>query len=225
MDSKRFLKGLGIAVAVLAVVVIGGLLWYGNPPDHYYRLGIEVETPDGLKPASNTFAVYQSYHSWGLPETLGLRQRLEGHAVFLDLGYGRNVVALLGHGPKGGEFSRIERLDNVAFSKTGRPIPWYATKNLFGSAPLTGGDIPTLVTFDDLKNPKTARFIRPEDFENVFGPHFRFKRAWVEIGGQKVTRGITRHLPWITHFDAYRANPHNQFTGTLPFSELNFVRS
>src|SRR5271169_64373 len=161
------MKKFGIIVAVVAVL-IGGLIWYVNQPDHFYRLGIEVETPDGMKSAANTFAVYQHYQGWGLPDAMGARARLEGDGVFLDLGGKRNVVVLLAHGPKATEVDRFDRLDNAAFSKIGQPKSWYATKDLLGTAPLHGEDIPTLVTFTDVNNPKTARVISPDEFEPEF---------------------------------------------------------
>jgi hypothetical protein len=46
------MKKFGIIAAVV-VALIGGWIWYINQPDHYYRLGIEVETPDGVKSAAN----------------------------------------------------------------------------------------------------------------------------------------------------------------------------
>jgi len=86
----------------------------------------------------------------------------------LDESQKRNVVVLLAHGPMATEVDRFDRLDNAAFSKIGQPKSWYATKDLLGTAPLHGEDIPTLVTFTDVNNPKTARVISPDEFEPEF---------------------------------------------------------
>jgi hypothetical protein len=187
-------------IAVVVAMLIGGFIWYINLPDHYYRLGIEVETPDGLKSAASTFEIHQSYHAWGLPEAQGLRVRFKGDAVFLDLGQGRNVVALLAHGPHGQDKSRIEQLDNIAFSHGGREIPWYATKDLAGSAQLLGKNVPTLATLSDVNDPSSARVIQPDEFEAVFGPGYRFKRAWIEMTEGPVTRNIDVKLPWVGNY-------------------------
>jgi len=184
-------------IAAVVVALIGAWIWYINQPDHYYRLGIEVETPDGVKSAANTFAVYQSYTGWGLPEAQGLRQRLKGDAVFLNLGHGKNVVALLAHGPTATDYDRMNSLDNIAFSKAGQQTSWYATKSLVGTAPLAAVDIPTLVTFSDINDLRTAHVVRPDEFEAVFGPGYRFKRAWVEITNGPVSREIEMHLPFL----------------------------
>jgi hypothetical protein len=193
------MKKFGFIAAIVAAL-IGAFIWYINQPDHYYRLGIEVETPDGLKSAANTFGIHQSYHTWGLPETNGLRVRFMADAVFLDLGNGHNVVALLAHGPHGQDTSRIEQLDNIAFSEGGAPIPWYATKDLTGSAPLLGKNVPTLATLSDINDPSTARVIKPDGFEAAFGPGYRFKRAWIEMAEGPVSRNIKSALPWVGNY-------------------------
>jgi hypothetical protein len=117
------MKKFGIIAAVV-VALIGGWIWYINQPDHYYRLGIEVETPDGVKSAANTFAVYQGYTS-GPPETRGLHRRLKGDAVFLDLGNGHNIVALLAHGPQATDVDSKDSLDSAAFKAIGQNRPWW----------------------------------------------------------------------------------------------------
>src|ERR1700738_5437164 len=61
-------------------------------PGHKYRLTVEVETPDGVKSASGVMAVQpdRSYSRGG-------RTQAKGDAVFVDLGGGKNLVALLAH--------------------------------------------------------------------------------------------------------------------------------
>jgi hypothetical protein len=193
------MRVLGIIAAVV-IALTGAFIWQTNQPDHYYRLGIEVETPDGVKSASSVLAVHQHSHSWGLPETRGLSSRLEGDAVFLDLGAGRNVVAILAHGKAGEVVSRMTQLDNSAFRKIGQAVPWHMTGQLTGNAPLEGDDIPTLVTFRDPTDPRTAEVIGPDELEAAFGSGYRFKKAWVEITDGPVSRNIEARLPWLDGF-------------------------
>src|ERR1700750_1561841 len=81
-------KWLG-PLALLAALVIGDQIRV-NLPRHKYRLTVEVETPEGIKSASGVIAVHldRSYSHGG-------RTQAKGDAVFLDLGNGRNLVALL----------------------------------------------------------------------------------------------------------------------------------
>ena len=78
-------------LALLAALVIGDQIRI-NRPAHKYRLTLEVETPEGPKSASGVMAVHpdRSYTRRGQTRTLG-------DAVFVDLGQGKNLVALLAH--------------------------------------------------------------------------------------------------------------------------------
>jgi len=78
-------------VALLAALVIGDQIRI-NRPAHKFRLAVEVETPDGSKSASGVVAVHpdRSYSRRGQTRTVG-------DAIFVDLGGGKNLVALLAH--------------------------------------------------------------------------------------------------------------------------------
>ena len=95
---------------IIAAPVLMLLAWFGSAfvyetaqtYVHRFRLTIEVDTPSGLKSGSS---VLES--AWGLkadwiPQTGGAVGNLRrGEAVFVDLGGGRNVIAILGLGPTG----------------------------------------------------------------------------------------------------------------------------
>src|SRR3954469_20903718 len=78
-------------LALLAVLVIGDQIRI-NRPGHKYRLTVAVETPEGPKSASGVMAVHpdRSYSRGGHTKKVG-------DAVFVDLGKGKNLVALLAH--------------------------------------------------------------------------------------------------------------------------------
>src|ERR1700730_4134978 len=88
-DGMNF-KWLG-ALALLAALVIGDQIRI-NRARHKYRLTVEVETPEGVKSASGVMAVHpdRSYSRGG-------RTQAKGDAVFVDLGGGKHLVALLAH--------------------------------------------------------------------------------------------------------------------------------
>ena len=83
------------ALGLLAALVIGDQIRI-NRPGHKYRMAIEVETPDGVRSASGVVAVHpdRSYSRGG-------RTRTAGDAVYVDLGRGKNLVALLAHVDEG----------------------------------------------------------------------------------------------------------------------------
>src|SRR5262245_25135435 len=100
-------------IALLAALVIGDQIRI-NRPGHKYRLTVEVETPEGGKSASSVLAVHpdRSYSRGG-------RTRTAGDAVFVDLGNGRNLVALLAHVDKNLELDGINYVALRAYTAAG----------------------------------------------------------------------------------------------------------
>ena len=86
----KFFKWIG-PLGLLAVLVIGDYIRV-NRPGHKYRMTVEVETSAGVKSASGVVAItpYRGYNPGG-------NTRAAGEAVFVDLGGGKNLVALLAH--------------------------------------------------------------------------------------------------------------------------------
>jgi hypothetical protein len=213
-------KRFGIALLMIAAM-LGGAAFYYSCPDHRYRLTIEIDTPEGVKSGSSVIAVYASDVKWGLPEAKGFRSRITGEAVFVDLGSGRNVIALLAHG-KGAERNKMDFLAQAAFARAGLKVEWSEAKNLKGSAVLTGELVPTMVRFSNLDDPSTAKVVYAtesyevrdgqgryigkndrvaiDEFEAAFGLGYRFKRAWIEITRSKITKGIEKTVPWIGNY-------------------------
>jgi hypothetical protein len=191
-------------IALLAALVIGDQVRL-NRPGHKYRLTVEVETPDGVKPGSGVMSVHpdRGYSRSGSTLT-------KGDAVWIDLGGGKNLVALLAHiDDKGLELDGMNYVALRAFNATGRKTSFNEMNRMTGSVPVTGALIPVLATFADVRDPATLRVVKPDDLEATFGEGFRLRRVTVEAVpngfwpldaggalGEPVTRGIEAKLPW-----------------------------
>jgi hypothetical protein len=175
------MRRLAILVAVLAALWAGFALAF---PDyaHRYRLTVEVDTPDGLRNGSSVIEVERKDFGWAPAPGPRYEYRVRGEAVFVDLGAGRNVVAVLAHG------DNAERVDEVisfwveayGLFRWDQEV-WTGRRELRGAVELRPPLIPTLVTFADPLDPKTVRVVQPHEFEEVFGPGFRFRRATLEV--------------------------------------------
>jgi hypothetical protein len=198
--KKPAVKVLLNLLGFIILAVLGAwLLWEATYPttSHRYRLTLEVETPAGLATGSSVIEVTQKRQLpiGGAPALLYF---VRGEAVFVDLGGGRHVIAILGHGPNGAD-DRIAGLAHSAFGRLHKGLRLEDMGKLTGTAPVPGGLLPTLVTFGDLNDPKSARVVRPEEFEQVFGEGVRLRRAFVEMTADPVTRGIEGKMPWLPH--------------------------
>jgi hypothetical protein len=191
-------------VALLAALVIGDQIRI-NRPGHKYRLAVEVETPGGVKSASGVMAVHpdRGYSRKGSTLT-------KGDAVWVDLGGGKNLVALLAHlDDKGLEPDGMNYVALRAFNAAGRKTNFNEMNRISGIAPVTGSLVPVLATFTDINDPATMRMFKPDDLETTYGSGFRLRGITAEavpngfwpldfggVLGEPVTRGIEARLPW-----------------------------
>ena len=181
-----------------------------NRPAHKYRLAVEVETPEGTKSASGVVAVHpdRSYSRRGQTRTVG-------DAVFVDLGSGKNLVALLAHVDKKLVLDDVNYVALRAYNEAaGKRVSFNEMSRLTGIVPVKGALVPVLVTFADPANPGTARAVAPDDAEAVLGKGYRLKGLTAEVVpngywpldfggalGEAVSRGIQSKLPWLSGAD------------------------
>ncbi len=202
MNAGWLGKWLGL-VALLAALVIGDQI-HINRPAHKYRLTIEVETPAGIKSASGVMSVHpdRGYSRKGHTTT-------KGDAILVDLGGGKNLVALMAHLDKSIDLDGINYVALRAYRAAGRNVSFDGMSRMTGAVPVTGALIPVLVTFADLRDPATARTVQPDDLEAAFGKGFNLHAVYAEVVpngfwpldfggplGEPVTRGIEAKLPW-----------------------------
>ncbi len=199
-----FWKWLG-PLTLLALLVIGDQIRI-NRPGHKYRLTVEVETPAGTKAASGVLAVTpdRGYNNRG-------RTLTSGDAVFLDLGGGKNLVALLAHRDKSLDLDAINYVALRAYGEAGdKRVSFSQMSRMSGIVPVMGALLPVLATFADPAEPGTMRSVAPDDLAAGLGPGYRLHRVTAEVVpngfwpvdfggplGEPVTRGIRAKLPWL----------------------------
>ena len=195
-------------LALLAVLFVGDQIRI-NRPAHKYRLTVEVDTPDGVKSASGVMSVHpdRGYSRGG-------HTRTRGEAIFVDLGGGKNLLALLAHLDKSIDFDDVNYLALRAYKAAGRNVSFNEMSKLTGAVPVAGALIPVLLTFSDPRDPSTARVVPPDDPEVALGKGFHFHAVSIEVvpnglwpldfGGalvEPVSRGIEAKLPWLNAAD------------------------
>ncbi|NOJ42687.1 hypothetical protein [Bradyrhizobium australiense] len=192
-------------IALLAVLVIGDQIRI-NRPAHKYRLTVEVETPEGRKSASGVVAVHpdRSYTRRGQTRTVG-------DAIFVDLGQGKNLVALLAHIDSKLVLDDVNYVALRAYgAAAGKRVSFNEMSRLTGVVPVKDALIPVLVTFADPTVPGSAKVVPPDDAEAVLGKGYRLQPISAEVVpngywpldfggalGEPVTRGIQAKLPWL----------------------------
>jgi hypothetical protein len=185
----------------------------GRSESYRYKLTLTVNTPDGTKRGSSVVEVL--FYDVSIPER-GTMHKLTGEALYLDLGPGRRpLIALL---------TKQLHLENrqQSWSRDGGPtgdllLPLYSVTvpasasaldyvamigRLRGAREITTHDLPDLVTFADITDPKTVIEIDPNDLQATLGAGVSWNAITFEITDEPITKGIVLKLPWIP---AYRA--------------------
>jgi hypothetical protein len=175
-----------------------------------YKLTLDAEV-DG-KPVSAFNVVELWEYDRSFPEK-GVVLGKTGEAIVMELRPGRLLVALLSvvtqvpDPVRGGSWTR-QRGNwgdlNSAYGHTPprhQPIEeyWKKLSSFRGDREWSLEDLPDLVTFDDVNDPRTVKLVDPRNLEATFGPGVRLTRATIAIvdNDTPLTRGIEKKLPWI----------------------------
>lgn len=207
----RFLQAKWIVpVLLIAVIYVADQIRIGRP-DHKYRLTVSVETPNGEKSASGILSVRPN-RSYGGTGTGSSFPQTTGDALLLDLGDGKNLVALLAYGADGSNFDDASFLPTRLLGARDRRVGFRDVKTFAGQPAMPVPDQlqPVLVSFTDPADSKSARRVDPNDLVPVLGKGFRLRDLSIEIVangfwpidfggalGEPVTRGIERKLRWL----------------------------
>jgi len=190
-----FLVLIAIAAAALSAPILGSRLFYQRV-DYSFRLTLAVDVDGTTREASGVIRIVQRLPPRWLEHLFNLETHVDGEAVFLDLGNRRNVIETMAFGSNGrGDllYGLVSRAFHVSIFGDDARLP-----PIGAQAELVGEDIPTLVSFADVKDPSTARVVRPQEFSEVFGQGVKFRSARIEMTDAPVTREIEKELPLIS---------------------------
>ncbi|MES2913660.1 MAG: hypothetical protein V4753_00965 [Pseudomonadota bacterium] len=197
-----------IAVAFLALRGCFG----GRTISWNQRLTLVIETPQGEVRGSAVTRVTKTETSGSLvlPEARGVRSKVTGEAVVVEVAPGKFLFALLSG-------TNEEKRDATHWVY---PAYQLSEAGSYGGAmmklqskpydtpvlvPPEGW--PMLVTFDDIAKPETVRRVNPEDLAAVFGEGVRLKAVTLKITDESVTEGrVEAVLPWLEKVGREQAN-------------------
>jgi hypothetical protein len=185
----------------LKYFIIGFLLWlvFSSPAYMFrYRLTVEVNTPNGVKSGSSVIEIdmINRRAAWWnrlLPFSIGEEVNIKGEAIFIDLGAGRNLIALLAHGERAERPSSYSQAEKTLI-QSGTIIETYdnftseyraaVSQNKGKKLPVPKEEEPTLITFGDLTDPLSARVVYGGElnrFSEEFGAGYGLKSINIEI--------------------------------------------
>lgn len=215
--GRRRLLGM---MAALGATALAGCETLGV---YRFRLTVEIDTPQGVRSGSS---VMQVRYGLSLNFNGGGQQGdtdLVGEGVYVDLGGGRHVVAVLGQPLlRSGAWERKFLPANVLLHGSSGLQQIKDLKaegrDLEGSADVPFDQIPSMVTFERSNDPASAkvvwgkgftetedaqgyrvRAVRVDDFAETFGPGHGLRRVWLEMVARDtpITSQLGTRFPWL----------------------------
>ena len=164
-----------------------------------FRMTVEVDTLQGLRTGSSVMEMSAALATFKLPDSAAVDLSFKGEAVAVDLPGGQTLFSLVVNGYQGKDF----RADVIQTFDPSYPHE-QALVNLFAvlgkpeSIGRTGEirpkNVPPLVRFRDIHNPKSVELIDPNDLAKSFGPGVKLKRIFLVVVNQPITTGQKSRL-------------------------------
>jgi hypothetical protein len=181
----------------------------GKTESYRYKLTLAVNTPDGVKRASGVVEV--TFWAVSIPAS-GVMHKLNGEALYLDLGGGRRPLIVLLTSqlhPKYGKDVRWSRDAGPAINLLTELYGPVLPDLLGGVARISGvrgirkivpNDLPDLVTFADVNNPATVIEVDRNDLQATLGTGVSWDEITLESTDEPITTEIVKRLPWLPDY-------------------------
>lgn len=186
----------GFLIFIIAVI---GWWKYEFPSATWrYKMTVTVETPEGLKTGSAVREVTYKNGPKILPDVAGSNWKVDGEAVVVDLGHGKYLFAMM---DVNGSYQIVYDVFPYAAKSVHDHIRYY--KSLTGQKKtLEKSQYPTLVTFADIKDPKTVTQVDQNNLSATLGAGVTLKDITIEMTDETITRDVNDQLPWLKNIRA-----------------------
>lgn len=187
--------GLMVAGVALLIAAYGyGLLGVER---YRYKMTVEVETPQGLR---SGYAVREIAIRTPPPIPMLGEDRggvgVTGEAVAVDFASGKTLFALLADADGSYEFGGRDvhfLFRELTSGKQGDAIELWPDKPVT-RRPALANPVPALVTFKDMRNPRSVELVDPHDLTKGFGLGYRLKSITIEVTDEPITKAIGKRL-------------------------------
>ena len=194
--TRRGVLGAGIGTILAS---LSGCNIFKSP-SYRFRLTINVDTPEGLKTGSSVCEVKADRGTDLLTGGGYQATKMRGEAAFVELLPGRYLFALLPtNDPLLPDISlkSLEALDGGFEYKRYDSTRRIAKSGTIGPVKLEEGDLPILVTFEDLADRASLEVVEPSMIPSIFGAGYRLSSITVGTTTDPVTDHVGETFPWL----------------------------
>jgi hypothetical protein len=232
MTRLAIVFSLLVAGVVLALALTIALAIWGGQGSYRYKLTLAIDTPDGVKIGSSVVEV--QFHEVSFPAS-GVMHRLEGEALYLDLGPGKRALIVLLTNQLHPKYGDKERWTRDGGPRTDFLLRLYGEapsrdsvlKNVSRLAHLRGRraieptELPDLVTFANVDDPKSVIEVDPNDLQAALGPGIHWRDIAIESTDEPVAKEIETKLPWLRDYYDKMLNGARYRTGRVLSNKLD----
>ncbi len=158
-----------------------------------YKLTVTVETPEGIKTGSAVREIYASAHPGLMGVEAKVHHYVQGEAVAVDMGQGKYLFAIM---DVDGSYRIVRDTFPYNEKSDGDYIRHYKSLEA-GPVVVSPPHIPILVTFKNIKDPKTVTQVDANNLAATFGVGVTLKDITIEMTDEDVTWRIDRYLVWL----------------------------
>lgn len=196
-----FFQKYRILIVAFVVIVSAGIAFaMSNKPEIYsfrYKMTVSVDTPEGIKTGSAVREVTVTIRPVPMDKRRPWRSSIsvKGEAVIVDLGQRGLLFSLLD-----GDDAHYIIFKTFPYSKGGTTPEGAAYYAQLKAGPSVIKQIPTMVTFKDIRDPKSVMAVDRTNLAATFGAGITLKDVTIEMTDEDVTWGIEKYLGWLKQY-------------------------
>lgn len=191
----------GVVPVALAISLIAGAAEAGSLTFRY-RMGVTLDTPDGLKAGQGVMEVEYSWPFLDRFFAVGEREyRVTGESIPIKLRNGGIILVLLtsdlSRSRKSIDCARLPLFAYDFSMEKSRSKEDFDRMKKIGRGDIPLSMLPTIVFLSNAADPKTIKIVDPENVSATLGSGYALMAAFVEPTDAPVTDILTSELPWL----------------------------
>lgn len=215
------MKYLGFVIVLIGALLVSSCAEW-SPHSYRFKMIVEVETPQGLVMGSSVYEVKAVNRTQLIAHDASRSWNTKGQSVMVDLPNGQTLFTLMKTGAHFGDMAGLsmaalypkfaeqgydlvdvadkidDRDDGVLESAV---VPRKRLAKVFSNNKYSKeyvSNYPMMVTFDDIKNPKSVKQVDPDDLAASFGEGYGIKRITIALTDDPITTGLEKRLEWLS---------------------------
>jgi hypothetical protein len=223
MMARRSVIGVLSSGAIAGL--IGGCRPFATSP-YRFSMTVFVDTPTGLKQGSSVYEVRVAKVLRFLPDEANRDWIVIGESVAIDLAPGRTLFTLLSTvNPMGRDLAYMSM--TTLDPRFKNDLVESAKRISLGTGTATAADVPVnnlpaMVTFGDIADPKSVLSVDPMRLDTTFGEGFTLQRVNLRTTEDPVSSQVGSKLRWLDGNPEQRLD--NKFSPTSNPSLAQILR-